>query len=141
MLAGIPTRRPTCRAAASRAITIRRLPFRPKRTIGVSAGGADDPRSLTAEGPTEFIDGSASVKRKMSDRSKRTMLLIDQSKFERQAFERTCGYDRVDILISDAAPPEATLALMRGVDQPSDYTGVNGSRCSFARLAYCSKDA
>jgi DeoR/GlpR family transcriptional regulator of sugar metabolism len=69
--------------------------------------------SLTQEGPTEFIDGSAAVKRAMSSRATTTMLLIDQSKFGRQAFELICGYDEIDLLVSDGQPPEPVVEALR----------------------------
>ena len=43
LVAGMPTRRPAAWAAASAASTTRRLPSRPTRTSGASAGGAASP--------------------------------------------------------------------------------------------------
>src|SRR4249920_1667993 len=46
LVAGMPTRRPARRAAASAANTTRRLPSRPTRTTGASGGGAVSPNAL-----------------------------------------------------------------------------------------------
>src|SRR6202048_1467638 len=46
LVAGMPTRKPARRAAASRPSTTRRPPSRPVRTSGASAGGAAAPNFL-----------------------------------------------------------------------------------------------
>ena len=44
------------------------------------------------------------------------VVLCDSSKFERMSVVRICGFDAVDILITDTAPPPALKAALEEAD-------------------------
>ncbi len=74
----------------------------------IGAGG------VTSDGVTDADSLSCSVKRAMMERSDRTALLVDSSKFELVQFERVCTLADVDDVVSDAAPPKRlAIALTR----------------------------
>ena len=60
---------------------------------------------LTVEGAVEHYSGASWVKRTMIERSARRLLLLDGSKFETPSVEIVCPLDRLDDLITNAAPP------------------------------------
>lgn len=49
----------------------------------------------------------AELDRAMMNSALKTILLIDSSKFGRKGFGKICSLDKVDVIITDAAPPEA----------------------------------
>jgi DeoR/GlpR family transcriptional regulator of sugar metabolism len=61
----------------------------------VSAGG------LTSEGVTDADSLGCSVKRAMMDRSDRTILLLDSSKYDLVQFERVCALADIDELVCE----------------------------------------
>jgi DeoR family transcriptional regulator, fructose operon transcriptional repressor len=67
--------------------------------IGVSA--------LSATGLSMGRLEEATETAAMIDIARRTILVADQSKFNRTAFARVSDFDKVDVLVTDAAPPEA----------------------------------
>ena len=40
------------------------------------------------------------------------VVVADHSKFRRRGFARVCGFDRIDMLITDEAPPEDAAARL-----------------------------
>ena len=72
----------------------------------IGAGG------LTREGVTDADSLSCSIKRAMIERSDRTTLLLDSSKYELPQFERVCALAAIDELVSDAAPPKRLAASL-----------------------------
>ena len=73
----------------------------------IGAGG------LTPEGLTDAESSSCAIKRAMMERSDRTLLLLDSSKYDVAQFERVCASTDIDALISDAAPPKRLGACLK----------------------------
>ena len=59
---------------------------------------------LTVDGPTDVESRACSVKRAMVDRARRTILLVDSSKFDQKHLEVVCPLSRISDLITDASP-------------------------------------
>lgn len=74
----------------------------------IGAGG------LAADGVTDADSLSCAVKRAMMERSERTNLLLDSSKYDLVQFERVCALTGIDVLVSDAAPPRRLAASLKG---------------------------
>jgi len=73
----------------------------------IGAGG------LTTEGITDADSRGCWVKRAMIERSSRTILIMDSSKFEVPQFEQVCPLDDIDDLVCEAAaPPELEVPLL-----------------------------
>lgn len=70
----------------------------------IGAGG------LTPDGVTDADSLGCSVKRAMIERSDRTVLLVDSSKYDLIQFERVCALADIDQLFSEAAPPKKLAA-------------------------------
>jgi len=62
---------------------------------------------LTTEGPSDADTGSIWIKRAMLERSKRSLLLVDASKFNLHQFEVVAPLETIDDVISDRAPDPA----------------------------------
>jgi len=62
---------------------------------------------LTAEGPVELDSAATWVKRTMIERAARRFLLLDESKLGALSIETVCPLDRIDDLITSAAPSAA----------------------------------
>ena len=69
---------------------------------------------LDIEGPSDFNSASVWVKRTMIERSRQTVLVLDNSKFEQKAFENICTLEALDHLVTDGSPP-APLVKALGV--------------------------
>jgi DeoR/GlpR family transcriptional regulator of sugar metabolism len=72
----------------------------------IGAGG------VTADGVTDADSQSCSIKRAMMERSARTVLLVDSSKFDLVQFERVCPLADIDEVVSEAAPPKRLAAAL-----------------------------
>jgi len=66
----------------------------------IGAGG------VTPDGVTDADSSGCSIKRAMMERSDRTILLVDSSKFDVVQFERVCPLTDIDTMVSEAAPPK-----------------------------------
>jgi len=73
----------------------------------IGAGG------VTTDGVTDADSLSASIKRAMIERSDRTILLVDNSKYDEVQFERVCALADVDELVSEARPPKRLAASLK----------------------------
>ena len=73
----------------------------------VGAGG------VTSEGVTDADSLSCPVKRAMMERSDRSVLVVDRSKFDVVQFERVCALTDVDDIVTDAAPPRRLSASLK----------------------------
>ena len=62
---------------------------------------------LDGEGPSDFNPASVWIKQVMIERAERTMLVLDGSKFGQKAFQRVCGLEAIDVLVTDAQPQDA----------------------------------
>jgi DeoR/GlpR family transcriptional regulator of sugar metabolism len=73
----------------------------------IGAGG------VTAEGVTDADSLGCSIKRAMMDRSERTVLLVDSSKFDVAQFERVCPLADIDAMVSEALPPKRLASRLK----------------------------
>ena len=73
----------------------------------IGAGG------VTSEGVTDADSLGSSIKRAMMERSQRTILLVDRSKFGVAQFERVCPLADIDALVSEALPPKHLAARLK----------------------------
>jgi DeoR/GlpR family transcriptional regulator of sugar metabolism len=62
---------------------------------------------LTADGPTDVESRACSVKRAMVNRANSSILLVDNSKFDKKHLEIVCPLNRISGVITDAPPPHA----------------------------------
>ena len=74
----------------------------------IGAGG------LTPDGVTDADSMGCSIKRAMMQRSDRTILLLDSSKYDLVHFERLCPLSDIDELVSEAAPPKRLAVGLKG---------------------------
>jgi len=74
----------------------------------IGAGG------LGPDGVTDADSKGCSIKRAMMQRSDRTILLLDSSKYDLMHFERICALADIDTLVSEAAPPKRLAASLKG---------------------------
>lgn len=73
----------------------------------IGAGG------LTPDGVTDADSLGCSVKRAMIERSDRTILLLDSSKYDLVQFERVCALSDIDELVAEASPPKSLSGGLR----------------------------
>lgn len=73
----------------------------------IGAGG------LTPDGVTDADSLGCSIKRAMMERSDRSILLLDSSKYDLVQFERVCPLSAIDELVSDATPPRKLAAGLK----------------------------
>jgi DeoR/GlpR family transcriptional regulator of sugar metabolism len=73
----------------------------------IGAGG------VTTDGVTDADSLSAAIKRAMMERSDRTILLVDSSKYDQVQFERVCALEDIDELVSEAGPPKRLAASLK----------------------------
>jgi DeoR/GlpR family transcriptional regulator of sugar metabolism len=59
---------------------------------------------ITAEGPTDVESKACWIKRTMLDRARRSVLLVDSSKFDQTYLEIVCPLGRLDTIVTDLAP-------------------------------------
>ncbi len=78
-----------------------------KAIIGAGGLSHDDVTDADAE--------ACWVKRKMIERSARTFLLLDHSKFDGRLFDKVCPLTDIDDLVVDRAPSESVLRGLRAV--------------------------
>ena len=74
----------------------------------IGAGG------VTPDGVTDADSLSCSVKRAMMERSDRSVLLVDRSKFGVVQFERVCALADVDAIVTDSTPPKPLALGFKG---------------------------
>src|SRR5690606_7321137 len=83
--------------------------YRPDQAF-IGAGG------LTAEAITDADSHGCWIKRAMIERSNRTVLIMDSSKFEVPQFEKVCGLGEIDDLVCEAAVPPDLSSPLRNAD-------------------------
>jgi DeoR/GlpR family transcriptional regulator of sugar metabolism len=67
---------------------------------------------LTTEGPDETNSAATWVKRSMIERSERSLLLVDKTKFGTRSLELICPLEDLDDVVADSAPgPDLRDAL------------------------------
>lgn len=74
----------------------------------MSAGG------ITTEGVTNSHALLVDIQRAMMHAAGRVILCLDHTKLGRRSVAQLCGLDSIDLLITDAAAPEAMVAELRG---------------------------
>jgi DeoR family glycerol-3-phosphate regulon repressor len=70
------------------------------RTAFLSAGAID-----AVDGLTDFDMAEAEFSRTLIEAAERVFVVADHTKFGKRALVRACAIDRIDVLITDAAPP------------------------------------
>lgn len=60
---------------------------------------------ISAEGVFDYSLEDTEVKKALIERSRRTIILADSSKFDRVSVAHVAGFDRFDMLITERAPP------------------------------------
>ncbi|MCB5169881.1 DeoR/GlpR family DNA-binding transcription regulator [Streptomyces bambusae] len=80
-------------------------------TLDTAVVGVDafDPR----DGASAHDQDEAAINRLLCERARRVVVATDSSKLGRRAFARICPAARVDVLVTDAAVAEATVAEFR----------------------------
>ena len=63
-----------------------------------------------AVGATAYHEGEAGINRMMADRAHRVVIVADCSKLGKRALVRICGAERLDVLVTDSAAPDAAVA-------------------------------
>jgi DeoR/GlpR family transcriptional regulator of sugar metabolism len=66
-----------------------------------------DPSGLTCTSEEE-----ASLKHAMMDQATQVIMLAEGSKFHRSYLHRLCGFDRIDVLVTDQQPPGAVAGAL-----------------------------
>lgn len=69
---------------------------------------------LTERGTWEAAEENALIKAALAENASRRVLLCDSTKLGRQFFWNTVAAARIDLLITDAQPPEALRAVFSG---------------------------
>jgi DeoR/GlpR family transcriptional regulator of sugar metabolism len=78
---------------------------------------------VTAEGPTEVVSKACWIKRAMLERCRRSVLLVDSSKFDGAHLEVVCPMSRVADLVTDRRPAGG---LARAIDAAGTRLHVAG---------------
>jgi DeoR/GlpR family transcriptional regulator of sugar metabolism len=63
-------------------------------------------------GSTEAEEENAAVKRAMSERANKKILLCDSTKFEHDYFCRACSLQSIDLIVTDKRPDDKTVRLL-----------------------------
>jgi DeoR/GlpR family transcriptional regulator of sugar metabolism len=69
---------------------------------------------IGTEGVMDPNSGAASVKRAMIRQTTRSILVVDAEKFQYQQFERVCGLEQIDDVVTDASPPSVIATALKG---------------------------
>lgn len=72
--------------------------------------------ALSPRGAFDVTDIDAVVKREFARVATRVISLADSTKFAKRAMSRICGWDAIDVLITDDRIDEESLAMLRGND-------------------------
>ncbi len=59
------------------------------------------------------LDGDAQLKRQLMAVASRVVLLCDSTKFSMRAMTRVCGWDAIDVIVTDDRIDDDTLAMVR----------------------------
>lgn len=65
-------------------------------------------------GLTTHSEYEASLNRRMCASAKEIIVVTDSSKFDRASLHKICGFDEIDILITDAGIPDSIADTLRG---------------------------
>jgi DeoR/GlpR family transcriptional regulator of sugar metabolism len=82
---------------------------------------------LDADGPSDFNSASVWIKRAMFKQAADSILVLDSSKFEQKAFEHICPLDKLNHLVTDAAPP---AKLAKALSQSNVAVHLPGKKSS-----------
>lgn len=77
------------------------------RTAILSIGGIDPVHGLT-----DYHVGEAEFSRAVIPQVDRVIVVADSTKFQRRGFARVCGFESIDMVITDAPPPADTAARL-----------------------------
>jgi DeoR family glycerol-3-phosphate regulon repressor len=77
------------------------------RTAILSIGGID-----AVHGLTDYHVGEAEFSQAVIPQVDRVIVVADHAKFSRRGFARVCGFEQIDMLITDAPPPPDAAARL-----------------------------
>ena len=77
-------------------------------TAFISCKALDKEKGLMESNEPESI-----IKQQMIQQAQRTVLLADSSKFDKAAFSRICGLDKLDTIVTDSEPDEEWREFIR----------------------------
>jgi DeoR family glycerol-3-phosphate regulon repressor len=77
------------------------------RTAILSIGGIDPLHGLT-----DYHVGEAEFSRAVIPQVDRVIVVADSTKFQRRGFARVCGFEEIDMLITDVTPPADAAARL-----------------------------
>ncbi|MFQ5783358.1 MAG: DeoR/GlpR family DNA-binding transcription regulator [Alphaproteobacteria bacterium] len=80
---------------------------------------------LTVDGPVEVDSAASWVKRRMIERSARSLLLVDETKFDARSLEIVSPLAAIDDVIADAAPPSALAEALAVADVTLHVAGAD----------------
>lgn len=72
--------------------------------------------ALSPRGAFDVTDIDAVVTREFTRVATRVIALVDSTKFGKRAMSRICGWDSIDVLITDDRIDDVSLAMVRGND-------------------------
>jgi len=70
---------------------------------------------LTVDGPTDVESRACSIKRAMVERARRTVLLVDSTKFDQKHLEVVCPLAQISDIVTDASPKRALAEAIKKV--------------------------
>lgn len=82
----------------------------------ISCKGFDRERGLT-----DINDMFAQVKQTMLSHARRRILAVDSTKFDQIGFSRICGVEDVDLIVTDAKPPQPWEDYLREMERSCLY--------------------
>lgn len=77
-------------------------------TVILSMGGID-----ATHGFMNYDAGEAEFAQALIAQAERVIIAADSSKFQRRGFKRVCGFEQVDMLVTDAPPPPDIAARLQ----------------------------
>lgn len=64
------------------------------------------------EGIYDSREGETEVKQVMLARGRKTILLVDHTKFDHVSFVKYCGFKQIDLLVTDVKPPVEWMEML-----------------------------
>jgi len=68
---------------------------------------------ITETGFYDYMLEDTEVKRAFLERARETVVLCDSSKFDHRALARICGFDQVQVLVTDEVPPAHLMRRLK----------------------------
>ena len=90
------------------------------RTAFLSAGAID-----AEDGLTDFDMAEAQFSRALIEAAERVIVVVDHSKFGKRALVRACEIEAIDMLITDAPPPQDLAERLEEAGVVVEVAGAN----------------